>query len=185
MNTKFIYDTFSVVQQNKIMLVYQGEFTQEIAKSVLSMTERNLDNFNEDQSVKRKVFNVMVECLQNICKHHDNSSPELREAIFMIGLDQEHYFITTGNYINNENIPVLKTKLEEINTLDKEGLKQLHKTIVSNSQRLSEKGGAGLGLIDVARKSGEKLSFDFTPSTENTSFYSLLIKISKNKSNQQ
>jgi hypothetical protein len=183
MNTKFIYDTFSVVQQNKIMLVYQGEFTQEIAKSVLAMTERNLDNFNEDQTTKRKIFNVMVECLQNICKHSENSVPELKEAIFMIGLDNDYYFITTGNHIANENVIGLKTKLEEINTLDKDGLKQLHKSIVSGSQALSDKGGAGLGLIDVARKSGEKLIFDFTPAQNDTSFYSLLIKISKNKIN--
>lgn len=183
MNTKFIYDTFSVVQQNKIMLVYQGEFTQEIAKSVLAMTERNLDNFNEDQTTKRKIFNVMVECLQNICKHSETSVAELREAIFMIGLDEDYYFITTGNHIANENIAGLKAKLEEINTLDKEGLKQLYKSIVSSSQALSDRGGAGLGLIDVARKSGEKLVFDFTPAQNDTSFYSLLIKISKNKIN--
>ncbi len=182
MNTRFIYDTFNVVQQNKIMLVYQGEFTQEIAKSVLAMTERNLDNFGEDQTVKRKIFNVMVECLQNICKHGEQANTTIKEAIFMIGMDDTHYFITTGNYIANDNIPVLKSKLEAINQLDKEGLKQLHKTIVSNAYGLSDKGGAGLGLVDVARKSGEKLVYDFADGgIPNCNFYSLLIKISKNK----
>lgn len=182
MNTGFIYDTFNVVQQNKIMLVYQGEFNQDIAKSVLAMTERNLDFFGEDVSVKRKIFNVMVECLQNICKHAEHSDARLREAIFMIGMDKDTYFVTTGNHIANEHVIGLKHKLEEINQLDKEGLKQMYKELVSNDKGLSEKGGAGLGLVDVARKSGEKLLYDFSAvDHSDTSFYSLLIKISKNK----
>jgi hypothetical protein len=183
MDVKFTYDTFNVIQQNKIMLVYQGEFTQEITKSVLAMTERNLNNFNEDLIIKRKVFNVMVECLQNICKHGDTLSTEPKDAIFMIGSDKEHYFITTGNYICESSMPQLKSKLDEINKLDKDGLKVMHKTIVGQAASLSEKGGAGLGLIDVARKSGEKLNYNFTPIQNGCSFYSLLIKISKNKTN--
>ncbi len=55
--------------KNNIILVYEGEFTQEITKSVLAMAERNMDSIGEDSGIKRKVFNVMVECLQNIVKH--------------------------------------------------------------------------------------------------------------------
>lgn len=164
------------------MLVYQGEFNQDIMKSVLTMTERNLDYFGEDVSVKRKIFNVMVECLQNICKHAEHADPKIREAIFMIGMDQNAYFVTTGNHIANEHVSDLKRRLDEVNQLDKEGLKQRYKMLVSNDKGLSEKGGAGLGLIDLARKSGEKLFYDFSAvNHSNTSFYSLLIKISKHK----
>jgi glycosylphosphatidylinositol transamidase (GPIT) subunit GPI8 len=68
---KFIYEMHQMMLENNIILVYEGEFTQEITKSVLAMAERNMDSIGEESGIKRKVFNVMVECLQNIVKHGD------------------------------------------------------------------------------------------------------------------
>ena len=56
-----------------LILTYHGEFTQGITKSVLSMAERNLESRGEASTVKRKVFNVMVECLQNIVHPSENT----------------------------------------------------------------------------------------------------------------
>ena len=42
---------------------------------------------------------------------------------------------------------------------------------------MSDKGGGGLGMIDIARKSGQKLDFDFQQVDEEFSFYSLNINI--------
>jgi hypothetical protein len=64
----FIYDLHRTMMSQNLILVYQGDFTQESTKSILSMAERNLDSSGEDSSIKRKVFNVMVEALQNIVK---------------------------------------------------------------------------------------------------------------------
>ncbi|MCS6832636.1 MAG: DUF6272 family protein, partial [Flammeovirgaceae bacterium] len=69
---KYIYDLHKTMLKKNLILVYEGEFTQEITKSVLSMAERNMDSHYEESGIKRKVFNVMVECLQNICKHAEN-----------------------------------------------------------------------------------------------------------------
>lgn len=165
---------------NKIMLVYEGEFTQEILKAVLSMTEKNLDNMKEDLAIKRKVFNVMVECLQNIVKHSEDKTKEDKSAVFFIGIRGNEYFICTGNIIVADNMPVLKAKLDEINRLDKEGLKQLQKDLVSNGT-ISSKGGAGLGLVDIARKSGQKLDYGFDDIANNQFFYSLYITIPRTK----
>jgi hypothetical protein len=46
--------------------------------------------------------------------------------------------------------------------------------------RLSEKGGAGLGFIDIARKTGNKLEFHFLPIDEESSFFLLTSSVSRN-----
>ena len=46
--------------------------------------------------------------------------------------------------------------------------------------RLSEKGGAGLGFIDIARKTGNQLEFHFLPIDEGSSFFLLTSSISRN-----
>ena len=172
---KYIYDLHKIMIERNLILIYEGEFTQEITKSVLAMAERNMDSVGEEMGIKRKVFNVMVECLQNIVKHADDLEPhdKLRHnAIFMIGKDNSAYIITSGNPISHDKVPILSSKLEQINSLDKEGLKTLYKEIIKNGD-LSEKGGAGLGFIDMARKSGQKLEFDFEPIDSEFSFFSL------------
>ena len=84
----FIYDLHRTMMSQNLILVYQGDFTQESTKSILSMAERNLDSSGEDSSIKRKVFNVMVEALQNIVKHSDelvDGQTRSHAAIFLIG----------------------------------------------------------------------------------------------------
>lgn len=177
----YIFDLHKTLADQNIILVYEGEFTQEITKSVLSMAEKNMDTTNEDLNIKKKVFNVMVECLQNICKHSEEFGSErddFNTAIFMIGKELNTYKITSGNVIYNNKIDGLKAKLEMINSLDKDGLKELYKNTLSSSE-LSDKGGAGLGFIDMARKSGHKLSFEFSKIDEHISFFALQSNISR------
>lgn len=174
---KYIYDLHQTMLTRNLILVYEGEFTQEITKSVLSMAERNMDSMGEESSTKRKVFNVMVECLQNIVKHSDEVQETPKStAIFMIGKQNDEYIITSGNAMKSENVDTLKEKLENINSLDKDGLKSLYKDIIKTTS-ISDKGGAGLGFVDMARKSGQKLEFDFQPMENGHTFFSLKTRI--------
>ncbi|MDH5380328.1 MAG: SiaB family protein kinase [Cyclobacteriaceae bacterium] len=178
---KYIYDLHQAMRQQNLILLYEGEFTQESIKSVLAMAERNMDSTAENQGTKRKVFNVMVECLQNIVKHADELISEGYadpSAIFMIGRTDSYFTINAGNPIKNSNIEYVKSKLEQINGLDKEGLKELYKSIIK-STTISEKGGAGLGFVDMARKSGNPLGFEFHKMNDEYSFFCLQSKIDR------
>lgn len=178
---KYIEELFKEMNSRKLILTYQGEFTQEITKSVLTMAERNLESRGEASTVKRKVFNVMVECLQNIVKHSYKGENILDKAIFIIGEYEDTYEIATGNFIKTDETDSLKSKLEEVNNLDKDGLKSLYKEIIKDKAGLSERGGAGLGLVDMARKSGHKIEFSFNKFDETHSFFSLKTKITRSK----
>ena len=59
----FIYDLHRSMLAQSLLLVYQGDFTQETTKSILTMAERSLEVTEVDAAIKRKVFNVMVEAL--------------------------------------------------------------------------------------------------------------------------
>jgi hypothetical protein len=175
----FLNSLHQTLQNKKIILAFEGGFTQNLTKNILSMTENNLKN--EEEVVKKKVFNVMVECLQNICKYADEVEKPIttiQDGIFMIGKNEEGYFLVSGNFINNKSISGLEEKIKEVNSLDKEGLKKLYKDTLTTTE-IHQKGGAGLGLIDIARKSGNKLSYHFEQIDERISFYSLTTKVSR------
>jgi hypothetical protein len=60
--------------------------------------------------------------------------------------------------------------------LDKDGLKDLYKEIIKNTT-ISDKGGAGLGFVDMARKSGEKLEFSFPEMNADYSFFCIKVSV--------
>ncbi|PRZ01375.1 hypothetical protein BY457_103190 [Marinilabilia salmonicolor] len=179
----FAYQLYKTMKTNEINLVYEGEVTQDITKTFTSLTERNMAKSEESNQVQRKVFNVMVECLQNISKHADTLSEDdedERRGIVMVSRGEESYKIITGNVIRNAKIPGLKESLEHINSLDKAGLSSLYKQQIVES-KISEKGGAGLGLIDIAKKTGSKLSYQFKELNEEVSFFILTSTINRNR----
>jgi hypothetical protein len=181
----FIYDLHRTMMSQKLILVYQGDFTQESTKSILAMAERNLDSSGEESSIKRKVFNVMVEALQNIVKHSDelvDGETRSHAAIFLIGKEANRYSIMCGNPIRKANVEGLQKKLDQINGLDKDGLKELYKEIIKNTT-ISEKGGAGLGFVDMARKSGSKLEFSFPEMSAEYCFFCLKVNVPREGEN--
>jgi len=180
---EFVYDFYRSMKAHEITLVYEGEITHQITKAFTSLTESNMAKESESNLVQKKVFHVMVECLQNISKHADTFGSDdflfAGRGIFMVSKSKNDYHVTTGNVIENTKIDELTSMLENINQLDKDGLKQLYKTQMKEG-RLSDKGGAGLGFIDIARKTGNKLDFHFLPIDEASSFFLLTSSISRN-----
>ena len=178
------YSYYTNMRQNHIIFVYQGEVTADLVSSILQMMEQKLEGEGEDKKVKKKVFNVMVECLQNVYHHLDSIEIDDTEevydktALLMIGKEKDYYFVITGNHILNERVPELKERLEMVNKLDKKGLRKLYHEILQNEE-FSEKGTAGLGMIDIARKSGQKLGYSFYPVNDKYSFFSLEAKVAR------
>jgi hypothetical protein len=170
------------MKAHEITLVYEGEITHQITKAFTSLTESSMAKEDEDNSVQRKVFHVMVECLQNISKHAEEFTPNdylfSGRGIFLVSKGDDEYSVTTGNAIDNDRIPELSSLLDTINKLDKEDLKELYKKQIKDGN-LSEKGGAGLGFIDIKRKTGRELEYHFLPISDDTSFFLLTSTISR------
>ena len=120
----------------------------------------------------------MVEALQNIIKHSDEHDLGHEESIFIIGVEHDQYVVISGNYLFKNSIPILKGKIDQVNSLDKDGLKALYKDVIKNG-KISSRGGAGLGFIDMARKSGNKLEYDFHNVDDKFSFFSLKTTITR------
>lgn len=176
----FVHKLHKDLKSKHIMLAFEGGFTQNLTKNILFLAENRLNQTGEHISVKKKVFNVMMECLQNISKHAGSSKPieGTHDGIFIIGKDESGYFLISGNFVENTKIIELEQKINEVNSLDKEGLRSLYMTKIQENE-LSENSTAGLGLIDIARKSGNKLKYNFFKVDEKQSFYTLTTYVVK------
>lgn len=179
-NLSFVKALSEAMKHHKFMLSYRGTFSQQITKSILAITEHKMDMDGTEISTKKKVFNVMVECLQNICKHGEKAVDTNTPGLFMIGRVKEKYIIYSGNEVLNDRINELTNKLIAINSMSKDELKELYVSLIAAS-RLSNVGGAGLGLIDIAKKSGNKLDYDFQKFDDQYSYFTLRTTIDSSK----
>ena len=172
----FVRDMFILMNQENLGYIYRGKFNQEITDNILKLTETNLQRQEGQSKVKKRIYSIMVEGLQNITRHQDdaNDVEKIEESfgIFVIQKVDNLYFITTGNIVDDDAIPHLKALIEKINGLSKEELKAYYKQVLSDGS-LSDKGGAGLGLIDMARKSGNKLFYNFREVDKGHSYFYL------------
>lgn len=177
-----IFEIYKQLEERNVIISFKGVMTSEILTTILQIMESRMDKLEERPKIRKKVFNVLVECLQNLYHHidddiDDKSTPQnKRNCLFILARENAAYIITTGNYIKPEDSPILEEKLDTINGMTRDELKSYYKQVL-NEGTMSDKGTAGLGMIDIARKSGKKLEYDLTPINENLTFFSLSVRI--------
>lgn len=168
----------------EIILFYKGNIDPDTINHVLDTVEDKLVQGNEQAKLRKKVYNVLVESLQNLYHHVDkvpdgfeDQSSE-RFGLLMIKKTENGYKIITGNFIKKENIEKLEEKIKRINRSSQDEIKELYKFIL-NHQRITNKGGGGLGLVDIARKTGNKLGYNFKEYDKEHSFFYLDILVNE------
>jgi hypothetical protein len=173
-NTEFIYHLYKEMERDNLGYIYRGRFTQEITDNILLLSENKLEKEEQSSKTKKRVYSILVECLQNITRHQDDTGDASPDSLgyFVLQKKLDKYYITTGNLIDKSNISYIEDLISKINKLEKEELKAYYKEILEEGH-FSNKGGAGLGLIDMARKSGNKLQYYFRDINDSFSYFYL------------
>jgi hypothetical protein len=164
------------------ILFYKGNINPDLINQILDTVEDKLIVGNESSKLRKKVYNVLVESLQNLY-HHVDKVPETfddqvseRFGILSVNKVSEGYKVVTGNFVSNDLVTSLEERLKKINESSHEEITELYKFIL-NHQRISSKGGGGLGLIDIARKTGNRLNYSFKEYDDKVCFFYLNILV--------
>jgi len=173
---------FTDQSNGNTILYYKGNIDPDVINQVLDSVEEKLINVNEQSRLRKKVYSVMVESLQNLY-HHVDRVPEGFEdqsaekyGIVAVKRVERGYKIMTGNFMRTSDVEKLREKISRINRSSHEEIKELYKFIL-NHKRITAKGGGGLGLVDIARKTGNKLDYDFLEYDNKCSFFFLKIHV--------
>lgn len=165
-----------------IIVDYYGSITGEVIDAVLESMEVKLNLSGYGIAKRKKIFNVFIECLQNLYHHVD--TPPIGEdvvgiknfGIIILKKEGDYHKIITGNYLNSEKVQKIKGRIKQLNALTKDEIKALYLDILFFEGH-TLKGGAGLGLLDILRKSGGKLDCIVHKINKDFSFFSLEVII--------
>jgi hypothetical protein len=177
-NTLELGNYYQQMQSNGILLSYKGSVNHQLLECLMKLTEDKLLGVEGKRGLQKKVYTIVVEVLQNIYHHFDPSfvQQELDAIAFVIGHSDDGYVIMAGNYVDATGVEVLKQKIDEINGLSADELTQRYREAL-DCEGFTQKGGAGLGILYIARKSGEKLEYEVNQQLGTHPFFSLKVKV--------
>ncbi|MBL4708934.1 MAG: SiaB family protein kinase, partial [Flavobacteriales bacterium] len=167
MELKSLDFLFRHFAEEQMHFLYTGEFSDEHTDDFIELNNQQYNAAEEFKKSQRKAGFLIAECFQNIVRHND---PSHKDSYFHVKNNNGLFTIISGNTVKNEIIPSLKKQLEQLNRLTSEELKETYRKILVNGE-MSSKGGAGLGLIEMARRSKNKLNFAFTEIDSNKSYF--------------
>jgi len=170
------YYLFKKLSNDRLSLIFNGEVNDKITDGIIRLTDFNVTNLQDLSKMRNRVNYIMVECFQNLVRH---GKPEYSDGLndstlFSTRVVGEANYISSINLIDLDRANMLREKLQQLNTLEKDKLKALYFEILENRQ-FSEKGGAGLGLIEIARKAGQPI--DYLIEDINGKFYNFYLSL--------
>jgi len=165
---------FNKLMDDNQCLLYNGNFSNAVTAKVIKINESGFINQDESIKIQKRAMYLIGECFQNIIKHGDKTTQTPNDVgnseFFMTRSSNTKHYITTGNPVRHEELDKLKEQIDYVNKLDAEELKILYKHVIKTGS-ISDRGGAGLGIIDMARKTDEKIKYVFKDHKEGSSIF--------------
>jgi hypothetical protein len=164
-----------------ILISFNGPFTHSIIEEIGNAVKRYLEGEQLGRGAITDVFAVYIEQTQNVRNYLARRALEVEgggSAIVLISGVEGSYVVSSGNVVLKVDAAALAARLEEVNGLDKDGLKRLYKERLRR-ERGPEELGAGLGLIDIARRAKGKLEYSFRELDASHDFFSLAVTVAR------
>lgn len=175
------------MNQQGVIISFNGSFTQNIIEEMGEAIKKYIEEDKKednDETRSYDIFSVYIELSQNIKNYFQKKMKSnigsdffklAFESIIIIGKEKSEYYVCSGNIIDNADINVLKQSIDYINSLNKEELKKYFKEKLKTKR--NNEYGAGLGLIDMVKKSKNPLEYLFVERNEKYSFFILKANI--------
>ncbi|MCL2867380.1 MAG: SiaB family protein kinase [Clostridia bacterium] len=181
-----------IVEKLNIKVIYNGPMWEDGIKGLAEMVKTHLSHDQLAGTASKAVFSVFVEQVTNILMHsaekEQYSQPPNYEVVNVpIGTvimgnrtdKRDTFFVQTKNAVKNESIAFLAERIKHLNSLDKQGIRQFHREVIRDENVNPDSQGAGLGLIEIARRATSPIGFSFEPISDSMSFFTMYVEVAR------
>jgi len=168
----------TMLRNHGILISFSGRLSQQLIEEYGDAVKTYLESESRPKNEVFHIFSIFIEMTQNIknyCTFKANSPSYdqiAQSSIVTIGKDDQGTYICAGNLIEHTEVPQLGERIEELTRLDKDELKSLYKQRLKSSDPKDGE-GAGIGLIDMARKASFPIQYSLTNHTDHLSFFTI------------
>ncbi|GEM_PF-101254 len=170
--------------ENELIFAFNGVITQDLIVSLGETIKGELILYSRPQIVNR-VFAVFVEMAQNVMHYSDEKfycqNNSYGKGLLILVKTSDGFEVITSNKVTEIQKIWLKDHIKTMNNLNTEELKEFYlKT--RRTKKFTDTKGAGLGIIDIARRSEKPLSAKFDNVNNSKYLYKLKAIIKNHQS---
>jgi hypothetical protein len=177
-----LFEHYQTMGSEGIVFAFKGSMSQALLVRFGEMIREDLFSGSKGSEI-RTVFSVFVELAQNITRYSAERSSDTPQGeagcgVIVVSETADHYTVASGNLIDNRRLTQMAARLQAMAGLSPEALRKQYREQVKAAPPEGSV-GAGLGLLDMARRSGGGLRYSVHPVDERTSFVELFVDIRK------
>ncbi len=172
---KELYKFKTDLENDGIIFSFIGPISHNVVEGIGSVLRNKMQTDDLNTNTSLKVFSIFVEQMQNVINYsvdkplQNDVNSEISFGMIIVGQKESKYFIIGGNKVTKEQKERLEGSLEKISKMSKDELKEYYKQKRKLTSDEHSK-GAGLGLIEMAKKSSEPIEYNFE-FIDNNNFY--------------
>ena len=123
---------FEGLQSGDVIFSYKGDISSGVINHILDSVERMSNQSDDSSRIRKRVYNVLVESLQNLYHHVDKLPDDYqgerveRFGLIVVSRNNSGYTITSGNFILNSKVTALGNKIDRINNSTADDIKELY-----------------------------------------------------------
>jgi len=177
-----------MIKDLNIHIMYSGPMWDDGIKGITGMVKVQLEGEDLPSSAAKSIFSVFVEQVTNMLMYSaekerfiqpDKEKIEVSTGMLILGEKNKTYFIQTGNAIKNDSAKLIKQRVDHLNTLDKKEIRQYYREKIRSEDDNPESKGAGLGLIEIAKRATAPIVYLIEPINNDLSYFTMYVEISQ------
>ncbi len=163
----------------RILFAFKGTISQ----NMLTQLSFVLKQQAQEEPQINTLFGIFIELTQNVRHYSAEQSLDEKGNPFGIGVitvseENNVYSISSGNAVKPDIAMRLAKNCEDLNALDKSALNRLYKQRLLDEPPEGSK-GAGVGLIEIARRSDFPLKYHLREYKEGMKFFIINAQVKK------
>lgn len=173
---QILASNFGPDQPSILLFSHYGEFTPARIDAILKVAEDAVLEAGAKRRIMKRVCSVIIENLQNISLHGARNDDGKRHSFAILSHSAESFSVMTGNLILSSESKDLDKKLKHLNKLDNKELRKEYVETLCNED-FSAKGGAGLGLLTIAKRSSQPIKHEIWKLDSRLSYFTIQVII--------
>ncbi len=168
------------LESQGVIFLFTGPLSQSVLKDIVKNLKIEKDLLDTDETTLRRLITVIIELTQNMM-HYSVASQDYKKLNFkmaigngllLLGRQNNNFFVTCGNKIHKNQVPIIRDKLSNLQKMTSEQLNEYYIEQL-NRDPLNPDEIGGLGFIQMAKKTSKPIQFEFEPLDEDNQFISI------------
>ncbi len=178
-----LFEFKKLLDSEGVIFSLSGTISQSILINVGDMLEKELEESGTRRHIIHNIFAVMTEQMQNVMSYSKDSRQTNdhfveSSGLFVVGYNRQKnkYFVSSCNKMHARDKNRIRERLEKLSTMNRQELKAHYREVRRSGRNMHDR-GAGLGFIEMAKRSSEPIDYRITEINDTEAFFQITVYV--------